>query len=102
MEIKNNQIRVWTKTSDGEWAIKGRRTLEVSYHPDWQANVEILIAEKTEDETPIEFRLCVLSVEAPYKLSVYREAILFSVADRFRRFLWEHQPSPPTNLAMGS
>lgn len=92
LEINNNNIRIWRSDEEGDWQIDGRRNLIVDYHPDWQADVEVLISSKRKDGTPIEFRLLVLTVETQYKPEVYKNAILYSVADKFRLRLWDCPP----------
>ena len=102
LQIKENLIHIWRDSIGGEWTIVGRKIVEVSYHPDWEAKTELLIGIHKKGETLLGFRLLVLSVDAPYKQDIYYDAIMFSIADIFRQLLWESPPTSPTDLELDS
>ena len=102
LEIENDTIHVWKEKVEGDWHIVGHQNLDVSYHPEWKANVNVLVGENRKGDTVIGYRLLVTSVSAPYKQEVYADAIMYSIADAFRRRLWDYPPSPSTSLGLGS
>lgn len=102
LEIENDIIHVWKEDLDGAWSIKGHKTLEVSYHPEWKATARVLVGEHKKGDTIIGYRLLVLEINAPYKQNIYHNAIMYSIADSFRRELWGDLSSPSTSLGLGS
>ena len=102
LEIENEIIHVWKEDLDGDWCIKGHEILEVSYHPEWKAKTRVLVGENKKGDTIIGYRLLVLEIDAPYKQSIYLSAIMYSIADCFRRRLWGDLSSPSTSLGLGS
>ena len=101
LEIKDDSIYVSRDYGD-DWYIQGRQEIVVSYHPEWKANAEVHVGVNKKGDTIVGYRLLVLLVEAPYKKDVYYEAILYSIADKFRRSLWDDPPSHSTTLGSDS
>lgn len=101
LKIENDIIHVW-KDEGGEWGIIGHQILDVSYHPEWKAKTTVLVGENRKGDTVIGYRLLVLGIDAPYKQNIYHEAIMYSIADAFRRRLWGDLSSPSTDHELGS
>jgi hypothetical protein len=102
LKIEDDIIHVY-REEGGDWEIRGHKNLEVSYHPEWKAKTQLLVAECKKGDTVIGYRLLVIGIDAPYKKNIYHDAIMYSIADAFRRTLWgSDQPSPTTSLEWDS
>lgn len=102
LRIDDDIIYVCREDGD-DWAIRGHEILEVSYHPEWKAKTRVLVAENRKGDTVIGYRLLVIMIDAPYKQNVYHNSIMYSIADAFRRRLWDSHPSSqPTTLGLDS
>lgn len=101
LEISKDKIYV-SRDIGEDWFILGRQDIVVSYHPDWEAKAEVHVGANKKGDTIVGYRLLVLLVDAPYKKDIYHEAIMYSIADKFRRSLWADQPSHSTSLGSGS
>lgn len=102
LRIDDDIIYVYREEGD-EWEIKGHEILDVSYHPEWKAKTQVLVAQCKKGDTVIGYRLLVIGIDAPYKQNIYHNSIMYSIADAFRRRLWASDPtSQPKGLGLGS
>lgn len=102
LRIDNDIIYVCREEGE-DWEIIGHESLEVSYHPEWKAKTQVLVAQCKKGDTVIGYRLLVIEIDAPYKPNIYHDSIMYSIADAFRRRLWgSSQTSLPKGLELGS